>query len=484
MRRREFITRTLAGTGAILSSGTALLINGCGNQPQARPESLARPQGYRRRQAVQAGPTREIRLVAAPGVVEIGAGRTYDTWLYNGQFPGPEIRVTEGERLRVTVENRLAEDTTIHWHGVPVPNSMDGVPGLTQAPIGPGQTFVYDFIADVPGSYLYHSHVGLQIDRGLIGPLIVVETKPAVDYDREYTLVLDDFLPGTPAALDSRGGGMMGGGRMGRGMMGGMMGAQVPPYTGLLINGRLPEAPVVFDTRRGERVRLRLLNLSGATTYRVAIAGHRMSVMSADGRPVRPQTIDALDIGMGERYDVIVEATNPGAWTIMAASAEASLPPARAVLRYTDAASANPAADSIPDGLRRGRLLDLFDLRAIEGTEGAAPDRTIDLTLSGGMMSSAWTIDGQAYPNADPLEIHEGERIRVRMVNHSMMLHPIHLHGHFFRIGEILKDTVIVPPYMGRVSLDFTADNPGNWFFHCHNIYHMESGMARVFRYV
>ena len=98
-------------------------------------------------------------------------------------------------------------------------------------------------------------------------------------------------------------------------------------------------------------------------------------------------------------------------------------------------------------------------------------------------MSTAWTIDGQAYPDADPIEIHEGVRIRIRMVNHSMMLHPMHLHGHFFRTGDVVKDTVIVPPHMGRASLDFTADNPGDWFFHCHNIYHMESGMARVLRY-
>jgi len=275
---------------------------------------------------------------------------------------------------------------------------------------------------------------------------------------------------------------------MGRGMMGGMMsgmmGMQVPPYTGLLINGRLPQDPAAFETRRGERVRLRVLNPSGATTCRFAITGHRMIVVSTDGRPVQPLAVDSLDIGMGERYDVIVEANNPGAWTIMAVAVEASLPPAQAVLRYEDAAQTSPAANAVPEGLQRGRVLDLFDLRALEETETAPPNRTIDLTLFGGMMGSAWTINGQAYPDADPIEIHEGERIRVRMVNQSMMIHPMHLHGHFFRVGGVLKDTVIVLPHMGRVSLDFTADNPGKWFFHCHNIYHMESGMARVVRYV
>ena len=109
-------------------------------------------------------------------------------------------------------------------------------------------------------------------------------------------------------------------------------------------------------------------------------------------------------------------------------------------------------------------MLELADLEALEPVEKRRPDRTLDLTLSGGMMTSAWTINGQAYPNADALEVSEGERVRVRMINHSMMLHPMHLHGHFFRIGETLKDTVVVPPHMGRIDFDFLADNPGKWF--------------------
>lgn len=471
MRRREFFRASLAGTAA-------LVVTGCRNDQQAKEATRAAHPGYARHTAEQTGPTRDVRLAAAPAEVDVGSDRKYRTWLYNGEFPGPEIRVTEGDRLRVALENRLPDATTIHWHGVPVPNAMDGVPNLTQIPIAPGATFLYDFVAAPAGSYLYHSHVGLQIDRGLIGPLIVEEKQPHVRYDREYTLILDDFLPGEPQALGRRGGGRMGGG-----MMGGMMGMQVPPYVGLLINGRPPDAPPVFETKRGDRVRLRLLNPSGATTFRLAIAGHRMAVAYADGRPVTPHLVDALDIGMGERYDVIVEANNPGAWAIMAATVEGSSPPAVAVLRYTDAAQSRPQG-TVPEGLRGGRVLELSDLRALETTEHVTPDRTFDLTLSGGMMSPGWTINGQAYPDAEPLEIHEGERIRVRMVNQSVMIHPMHLHGHFFRVHDVLKDTVIVPPHMGRVSFDFVADNPGRWFFHCHNIYHMENGMAREVRYV
>ena len=436
----------------------------------------------------------EFRLNAAAGDVEVASGQVYRTWLYNGRFPGPEFRVREGERLRVTVENRLPEGTSVHWHGVPVPNPMDGVPGLTQDPIAPGSSFVYEYEAAPAGSYLYHSHSGLQIDRGLLGALLIEERELRAAYDREYTVVLDDFLPEAPEMAVEQddqpsGRGMSGmmSDMMGRGHMRGMMAdSGMPNYRALLVNGRTASDPPVFETRRGERVRLRLLNPSGATTFRVALAGHRLTVTHSDGRPVEPVTVDALLIGMGERYDVLVTADNPGSWPLAAASVEEGPEiPARAILRYAGV-RARGADVERPEGLTRGRLLALEDLVGVEPRMVAAgrPDRTFDLTLSGGMMSPAWTIDGQTYPDAEPLEIHGGERVRVRMTNMSMMLHPMHLHGHFFRVGRAMKDTVLVPPHMGRLTFDFLADNPGQWLFHCHNLYHMERGMARAFRYV
>jgi len=265
-----------------------------------------------------------------------------------------------------------------------------------------------------------------------------------------------------------------------------MMGGVVPPYAGLAINGRLPEAPAEFEARRGERVRLRLINPGGATTYRVAVGGHRMTVTHTDGRPVEPVTVDRLDIGAGERYDVVVEADNPGVWPIAAATLEGDAAPARAVLRYTDAAG-SALRDGLPDGLQSGRMLRYGDLQSVETLppEGR-PDRAFDLTLSGGMMMDpgVWAMGGEVYPDAPPLEVREGERVRVNMVNRSMMLHPMHLHGHFFRVGNVLKDTVLVRPHMGRASFEFVADNPGRWFFHCHNLYHLHAGMAREVRYV
>lgn len=321
--RRRFLALTATGvasTGALFG------------------RSLAASGGVR---SASARRLREFRLRAAVSELDLGPLGRRNIWTYDGQYPGPELRAGEGERFRVIVENGLPEPTTVHWHGLPVPNAMDGVPGLTQAPIEPGASFVYEFEATKPGSYMYHSHQGLQIDRGLFGALVVEERSPHVAYDREYTLVLDDLLPGAPpdmaqqAASSPRdmGRGRMGG--MGGGMMGmggmGMMGAQgIPDYLALLLNGRPPADPPTFEVRNGERLRLRLVNPSGATIYRTWIAGHRMSVSHADGRPVKPVEVDALDIGMGERYDVVVDARDPGAWEITAAPLQTSGPTTRA----------------------------------------------------------------------------------------------------------------------------------------------------------
>lgn len=472
--RREFIRSGVAAAVGLGPGASWLGAVGC----ESVEDSPAAPVRGRQSGGSAVSAAREVRLVAEIGEVDLGPLGAYRTWLYNGEFPGPEIRVKEGERLRVRLENRLPEATTIHWHGIPVPNPMDGVPGVTQEPVEPGRGFVYDYVAQPAGSYMYHSHVGLQLDRGLLGGLVIEERTPHVEHDREYTLVLDDFLTGEPEPME------------GGGMMGGMMGPRgrgVPAYQAFLINGRPPADPASVEVRRGERVRLRLINPSGATVFRVAVAGHRMQVSHADGQPVRPVEVDALLIAPGERYDVLVEANNPGIWNLTAASVNAGRGAARAVLRYTDANRGAPAPGDLPEGIRGGRLLSLDDLASIETTgEPSVPaERAFDLTLSGGMMMArGWTIDGERYPEAEPLGLRRGERVRVNMMNMSMAIHPMHLHGHFFRVGSALKDTVIVPPHMGRISFEFTADNPGDWLFHCHNLYHMESGMARVFNYI
>jgi FtsP/CotA-like multicopper oxidase with cupredoxin domain len=493
---------TRGGFLRLVSSGMgALALSSCGIPFAGDQGSLPKV-----RRAGKTGRVGEHALEAAPIQLEVG-GRKVQTWGYDGGVPGPEIRVTEGDTLRVKVANRLPTDTTIHWHGLPVPNAMDGVPHITQPPIKSGEEFTYEFVVPIAGTYVYHSHVGLQLDRGLYGPLIVEPKKEALEYDREYVLLLDDWLDGisgTPEdmlkVLQASGGGMVGGGMMGgtRGsMMGGGRGGPGPSgavnYPLYLMNGRAPNDPETLDIRRGEKARLRLINPSGATTFRFAVGGHRLAVTHSDGQPVEPVEVDALRIGPGERYDVMVEANNPGVWPIVAAP-EGKNGLARAVLRYEGSnQSSPPPTNSLPQELS-GKLLSYGELRTTmqdvfpsDGLFGG-PDRTLDLTLSGGMGNYVWTIDGQAYPDADPLEVSKGEWVRVHLTNQSMMAHPMHLHGHFFQLENgtgrgPFKDTVLVEPHMGEATFDFVADNPGEWFFHCHIVYHMESGMARVLSY-
>jgi multicopper oxidase len=486
MDRRTFLQSAFANLGA-LAIGARLPSAGVGI-----PGRLL--QGHEHdefdKRAARAETLREYTLVAEPTQLEVPSRGVFEKWLFNGQFAGPEIRAKEGERLRITVNNKLPEGTTVHWHGIPLHNAMDGVPVITQPAIPPGGSFVYEFDAVPGGTFMYHSHFGLQPVRGMVGPLIIEENKAHVEYDREYTICLNDFLAGAPVPL----------GKM-KDAHGETEEILEPPYIALLINGRPPEAPAVFKVKSGERIRFRVINPSGSTVYRFAIGGHPITVTHTDSRPVEPFRVDSLYLAPGERYDILVDARNPGAWPIVA-SADNDLPPARAVLKYTDSTETSPRAGALPEGLTGGKILQLEDLRGLDAPERRKPNRTFNLVLGGGalksggkmgligmmppagMMIQEWTINGQAFPNADPLEIHQGESIRIRLENQTAMPHPMHLHGHFYRVGNVSKDTTIVWTRSKRVELEFTANNPGSWLFHCHNLYHMEAGMMRVVRYV
>ncbi len=256
--------------------------------------------------APSTGKVHEYTFTTAPTQVHLG-GRTISTWAYNGVLPGPEIRVNVGDTIRATVQNHLSAGTTIHWHGLPIINAMDGVDGVTQSAITPGQSFVYDYVVPVAGTYFYHSHVGVQLDRGLYGPLIVDDPKEPKNYDQDIVLVLDDWLdgipgsPGTPDAelqqLITAGkstSGMSGMSGMGDmkgngGMTMGNQGSMTPDlndvtYPYYLVNGKTSDDPYQFTVQKGQKIRLRLINASASTVYRLALNGHRMTVMHTEVR--------------------------------------------------------------------------------------------------------------------------------------------------------------------------------------------------------
>ena len=493
--RRRFLG--LAGLGA-----GGLVLGACGTTDKSAP---SRGRGGAR--------VASYDLEVRPFDFELG-GRPVSSWGYDGKIPGPEIRLKRGETLRAVVRNRLPEGTTtVHWHGVPVPNGMDGVPDVTQRPIGPREDFTYEYEVPVSGTYFYHSHVGMQLDCAVYGPLVVEPESEPLGYDREFTLVLDDWLDGvdgTPEqelkSLRSGGSAMSGMGGMGsmKGMdqtegMGGMEGMrsggaaprQWAPdivYPFYLVNGRPADDPEVLKVKRGERVRIRFINASSATIFRVALEGHRMGVTHADGQPVEPVEVDALRIGQGERYDVLVDATDPGVWQL-AAQAEGTEKIGRALFRYAGSSSAPaPSADHRPPEL--GKELLRYDMLSAapeaEAPPGGEPDEVVPITLDGDEGRYVWTINGEVFSEADPISVGRGKHVRFEMENETMMPHPMHLHGHFFRVDNgtdegPIKDTVLVEP-MQKVAVDWLADNPGDWAFHCHMAYHQAAGMMRVVR--
>jgi FtsP/CotA-like multicopper oxidase with cupredoxin domain len=441
------------------------------------------------------------------------------TWGY-GAVPGPEIRVTKGDVLRVDVQNRLPEPTSIHWHGIAIRNDMDGVADVTQPRIAPGAGFTYEFTMPEAGTYWFHPHVGVQLDRGLYGPLIVDDPADAGSYDIEAVVMLDDWTDGVAdspdavlAGLRQRGmggmsgtpttGGMSGmhgmpgmettmttmpaGGSMNMPMarsdlLGGDAGDVTYPFH--LINGRPPADPFLITAKPGQRLRLRVINAGADTAYRVALGGHRLRLTHSDGFPIRTINTDAVLIGMGERYDAIIQLAD-GVFPLVAL-AEGKGAMARAIVRT---GSGNPpSSDARPMELD-GHVATVGELRGLASVAlpDTKPDKVYRLVLQQGSGPYTWTINGRQYGNDKPLVVSQGQRTRIEFVNRSTMFHPMHLHGHTFQVSSSSgigprKDTVIVRPNE-TVAVDLIADNPGRWVLHCHNVYHQESGMMTTLAY-
>jgi multicopper oxidase len=450
------------------------------------------------------GPTEGISAFVTPGGPEVRAaeqgrrpGRVRDfvltaianglTWSYDGVVPGKELRVTAGEVVRARLDNRLPEATSIHWHGLALRNDADGVPGVTQEPIAAGAAHTYEFTAPHAGTYWYHPHSGPQFDRGLFGALVVEDPAEPLGYDQEWVVVLDDWLDADPdEALAELRKGMSGDHSMKHMLMGAtspLLGGDAGDvrYRDFRINGRTAADPQTLTAKPGTRVRIRLINAGGDTAFRVALDGHTMTLTHSDGFPLAHSETDALLIGMGERYDVLVTLKD-GLFPLVAL-AEGKKAVARALVRTGSGRA--PSADFRPRALdgrvaRYGRLHPAEQVRL----PARRPDRTITLQLTGSMSEYDWAFNGKPYDPAFREPIAAGERVRLRFVNTTTMWHPVHLHGHTYAHADtgIRKDTSIVLPGT-TLETDFDADNPGIWMVHCHNVYHQESGMMTLLGY-
>jgi len=264
---------------------------------------------------------REFTLVAQAVQWELAPGKRVQAWAYNGQVPGPTLRVREGDLVQVTFKNELPEPTTVHWHGIDVPNEMDGVPGVTQAAVQPGETFLYRFVAKPAGTRFYHTHgskmgdEARQMDMGLSGPFIVEPRQDKPPYDREYALLLGAWMLADAGeqAMEHDMSTMQQEGSDGPAQ--GMEGME--PYNAFSINGKSWPATPPLVVRQGERVRLRLINVSTMSFHPMHLHGHQFKVVAADGNPIPEPaqlTKNTLTLMPGESYDIEFLADNRGVW--------------------------------------------------------------------------------------------------------------------------------------------------------------------------
>ena len=520
-------------------------------------------------------------------------GKAATATVVNGLLPGPILRIREGDTVSMRISNRLADLTSIHWHGILVPSPMDGVPGISFPGIAPGSTFTARFTARQHGTYWYHAHT-LAEQTGVYGALIIEPREgDPIPADRDYALVLSDWTDESPLTVfrnlkkmsdyynyyqptvvdffhDVERLGIEGAvarrrswdrARMSPLDLSDVSGST---YT-YLMNGTTPAGNWTGIARPGERVRLRIICAATATLFDVRIPGLKLRIVSTDGQRVEPVEVDEFRIAPGETYDAIVEIPENRAYTIFAQSMdrtgyargtlaprvgmEGEVPPldARQWLEPVDmmGAMATMSAEAGREAARSGmagmamrtghgpgaggmammngpwkahhareeygpgtamhvdyprtnlddpgvglrhngrRELTYADLHTLGGPlDRREPSREIELHLTGNMDRFMWSIDGVKLNDAKPIHFPRGERLRVIMVNDTLMAHPMHLHGMWSEMEspqgafQARKHTIVVQPAQ-RVSFQVSADNPGRWAFHCHLLYHMAAGMFR-----
>lgn len=458
-------------------------------------------------------------------------GRPVQAMTIGGSIPAQVIEAAEGDTLRVTFHNKMDVDTSVHWHGILLPNNQDGVPYLTTPPIPAHGSFTYEYPVIQSGTYWYHSHTGLQEQRGLYGALIFRPRERKYDYRSEKIIVFSDWTDEEPQEvlrhLKSDGdyyafkkGSVQSWDQvLRRGWPAirsrvksswermGPMDLSDVGYDEFLVNGA-PETEF-GPIEVGDKVLLRLINASASTYFDVQFAGGRMEVVAADGVDVTPVQTDVLRMAVAETYDVIVTLPDKKSYELRATAMDGSgyasgflgegervLAPDRPrpdlyIMDHSSHGGADPHAHHAHAGHMTGpKMLSYDDLKSPTNTELPAGNtvREILLRLTGNMERYIWSFNDKKLEETDVIRIRKGENVRFILKNETMMNHPLHLHGHFFRVinkqGSYspLKHTVDIKPFE-TVTIEFLADQEKDWLFHCHILYHMMSGMSRIVQY-
>ncbi len=412
-------------------------------------------------------------------------------WSFNARSPGPALRLKRGEKARILVKNQLSQPLTVHWHGMRIDNKMDGVPHLTQEPIQPGTEFLYEFTPPDAGTFWYHSHVNTaeQVGRGLYGALIVEEPEP-VAVDRELTWVLDDWRLDHKAQIIGDFNNPRDLARAGR------LGNTVT------LNGKIPGN---IKVRAGERVRLRLINAANARVFSLRFQHHAPQVIARDGQPVEPYTPGGpIVIGPAQRFDLVIDMTNqPGDIFSVIDTLYPQSPFKFVDFIYTDEPALNrpalPAFSRLPSNpvsepdLNDPELYPVVLSGGDLGTLKNASMGGMDLDITRlYLLGKMWAINGVVSTGESTIplfKIKRGRTVLLEFENNTAWPHPMHLHGHHFKVIEHSRDKEVEGAYLDTVMLGpgekakaaFVADNPGSWLFHCHILGHARAGMLTVF---
>lgn len=448
--------------------------------------------------------TQTFHLVAKEVNQTIG-GKPQTVWTYNGKVPGEELRVKVGQTVKIVLKNELPVATTIHWHGIAVPNDMDGVPELSQTPVQPGKTFTYTFTAKDPGTYIYHSHVNsaYQVDKGLYGS-IIVEGEDQKNYDRDYTVILDEWLESTDTldamfattstntsdhtadhnqtinmSATAEGGG--------HNHSHGGSGHDMSAWSIFTMNGKTNDELKPLAAEDGDVVKLRLINIGHSDHY-IKVNGTSFKVTHVDGQRVNePETVENkyLLMSPGERYDIefVYEAKRG---INLERMADATIPSST---KWYVGKKEKTVASTAPLG-----AIDFANYGVAEATKQAKKSYDVSYKMELGQSSdgSTYTINGKTFAELDPFMVKRGDFVHVTITNPTNEIHPMHLHGHTFTViklnGEkvkgstMLRDTILVQPNE-TYDIVFTANNPGEWMFHCHKLHHSAAGMASTVKY-
>jgi len=415
----------------------------------------------------------ETTLIAKVVNLELVPGKLTAVWTYNGVLPGPLIRVRQGDRLRVHLKNELPEATTIHWHGIRLPNAMDGVPGDTQPAVEPGGSFDYDFVLPDAGTFWYHPHAdsAAQVGYGLYGPLLVDDPSEPAELGDELVLVLSDML------LDPRGSGQQQPADAG-GDLETLFGREGDT---LLVNGKLNPT---LRPRAGRRQRWRLINAAKTRYYQLALQGQSFTRIGGDdGLSAAPQELDRVVLTPGQRADVMLELAMPSASTLPVRwvpydRGYGSVEYRSEETLFTLQTSAL-AAESSP-----ARPVVSRELAAVDITQATA--QRIELTQSPAGTPFSLGINGVPGAEAQPIQVSVGDTQLWTVHNNVPWAHPFHVHGFFFQVLDVngvpppvleWRDTVDVPvDATVRLAIQFN-ERPGMWMFHCHILDHADAGM-------